>query len=249
MNVSPDAPGLALFGLDDDLDEVLMSVSKHEPGRPIVIVGFSCGSGFAGRYIGNRSHLSSWSECQPDDTIKPKLPRILCSVVIDPGYDVSPDGAIKKMRPPISWIVNWAMKYFYVFRHRCALREKSRSFSNLVDDLLSPKHGAIDTLRLTKRLSGVGGSREWLNIQQPVLSNIGIPCLAINSRDDPVCVWSNVEASWTEIITNPNLALADFARGGHGCKFGFWGGANVAHQMVIEFIKSCWEERHCSSGA
>ena len=46
----------------EDLDEVLLMVSQTAPGRPIAVVGFSCGSGYAGRYGALRSHLSAWTD-------------------------------------------------------------------------------------------------------------------------------------------------------------------------------------------
>merc|ERR1712003_433573 len=49
----PDAK-LAMFGFDEDLDEVLAVVQERYPGRHAAIIGFSCGSGFAWRYAGSR---------------------------------------------------------------------------------------------------------------------------------------------------------------------------------------------------
>merc|ERR1740121_1651294 len=95
---------LALFGFDEDLDEVLAAVRDRYPGRQAAIIGFSCGSGFAGRYAGSRgAALSAW-EAQAEQC--KALPRLLCAVAYDPGYTVSPDGAISRMRPPYSWVLN-----------------------------------------------------------------------------------------------------------------------------------------------
>merc|ERR1712039_689099 len=116
------------------------------------------------------------------------------------------------------------------------------SFQQLIRDIMSPKKGTIETYRLTQRLSGVGGSSEWLPMQQPVLHEIEVPCLAINSRDDPVCVWENVDNHFKDILANPNLALVELASGSHGCKLDFWGYSNVVHPIISEFVRACWDE-------
>lgn len=244
MSVTHESPGLAMFGLDEDLDEVLARVSGCEPGRPVAIVGFSCGSGFAGRYPGKRPMLSAWFGEQKFGRShgKEALPRILCSVCYDPGYDVSPQGAISRIRQPFRLGINIIMKYTYAFRHRSTLVQRSDSFQQLVGDILSPRKGAVETYRLSQRLSGVGGSTEWLPIQQPLLHEIEVPCLAINSRDDPICVWSNVEDHLDQISANPNIVLAELAHGSHGCKFDFWGTRNIVHPIIAEFVAACWKE-------
>lgn len=246
------APRLSLFGFDEDLDDVLEVVAEQHPGRLAAIVGFSCGSGFAGRYVGKRPLLSAWAdgaakggEAGPREASRAAqraTPRLLCAVAYDPGYDVSPEGAVNRVRPPFSWVLNWGMKYFYAFRHRGLLRRKSRSFGQLVDEMISPRKGVVDTFRLGRRLSGVDGSSAWLDMQQPQLHEIQLPTLLINSRDDPICVWSNVEANLSDIKKNPNLVLAVLERGSHGCKFDFWGLSNVAHGMMAEFVLACLEE-------
>lgn len=233
----PDAK-LAMYGFDEDLDEVLGSVSERMPGRPVAIIGFSCGSGFSGRYAGTRSHLSAWK----DAPCSGQMPRILCAVAYDPGYDVSPEGAVSKISPPYSWCLNWGIKYSYVFRHRIRLRQKSSSFNNLVSDMLSPKRGLGETYRLARRLSGATGSHAYLNIQQPRIDKVGLPTLLINSRDDPICVWRNVLDSYKRIVSNPFLVLAELHRGSHGCKFDFWGCSSVTHKMITEFVFAAWDE-------
>jgi len=244
---------VTMFGFDEDLDDVLASVGRQQPGRIVAIIGFSCGAGFAGRYAGNRGLQSAWPrQSQAEETSDAKeghtgdgpLPRLLCVVGYDPGYDVSPDGAISRIKPPFSWVVNCAMKYYYAFRHRKALRKESSEFYQVVGEMLSPKSGTVKTYRLTRKLSGVDDSSAWLEMQQPRLGHIALPCMLINSRDDPICVWSNVEAHLPEIKSNPHVVLADLERGSHGCKFDFWGTCNVAHGMIAEFVTAASEELH-----
>jgi len=241
---------MSMFGFDDDLDAVLAAAVCRHPGRPVAIIGFSCGSGFAGRYAGSRARLSAWTSRERVDP--QRRPQLLCSVAYDPGYNVSPDGAVTKLKPPYSWAVNMGIKYCYAFRHRGKLCAKSESTSNLVKSMLSPASGLQQTYRLARRLSGAVDSSAYLEMQQPCLEEISVPSLMINSRDDPICVWRNVEDFRADIAANPNLVLAELRRGSHGCKFGFWGFHSVTDAMIGEFVIATWQEwcrANCMSDA
>jgi len=58
---------------------------------------------------------------------------------------------------------------------------------------------------------------------------------------EAICVWDNVEANFGSILGNPNLALAEFRCGAHGCKFGLLG-ESVGHDLVVEFIEGAQRE-------
>jgi len=68
--------------------------------------------------------------------------------------------------------------------------------------------------------------------------------LLVNSRDDPICVWDNVEYSMQGIFSNPNPAHADLYCGTHGCKFGFLAFSSHMEAMVGEFVLGSWHEWH-----
>lgn len=249
LKLEQDEAKVSMFGFDEDLDEVIRDVAKQKPGCPVAIIGFSCGSGFSGRYVGTRAHLSAWSDDGLRHGSKAEGPQLLCGVAYDPGYNVSPDGAVAKIRPPYSWILNLAMKYCYVYRHREAFSRKSASFNDLVRDLMSPKNGVRQTYRGLRRLSGIDNSSAWLKSQQPELNSICMPSLLINSRDDPICVWENVRENFRDISSNPNLVLAELYRGAHGCKFGFWGFKAITDNMIAEFVQGAWHELQASREA
>lgn len=253
-------PRLSLFGFDEDLDDVLEVVGRRHPGRTAAIIGFSCGSGFAGRFVGKRPFLSAWDRAREEEDVGAgstfassssataqyadgrQVPQLLCSVAYDPGYDVSPEGAVKHMRPPFSWFLSFGMKYYYAFKHRSALRRKSGSWAQLVGDILNPRNGLVSTYRMARRLTGANDSNQFLDLQQPRLYDLEVPSLLINSRDDPICVWKMVEKSFDAIKGNPNLLLAELQRGAHGCKFDFWGLSNVAHEMIVQFVLGSYSE-------
>lgn len=125
---------VTLFGFDEDLDEVLLEVGRKAPGRPVAVVGFSCGSGFAGRYGALRSHLSAWMD---DNGLSRTIPRLLCVVCYDPGFHVVK--AMQKVPLPYRWGLDLALRYQYVYRHRETWKQKSPSSAEVVKMVLGSK--------------------------------------------------------------------------------------------------------------
>jgi len=233
LKLEPSTARVTLYGIDEDLDEVLMEVGRRYPGRLVAIVGFSCGSGFSSRYTAHRAHLSAWSEGNEDGPSK-MIPRILCTVGYDPGYNIIT--AVTKVPRPYKWALDMGMRYQYVFRHRETWWQKSRSYAEVVQVALNPARSFTDVYTHITKLSGFGCSNRWKEKQQPPIAGVHVPCLLINSKDDPICVWENVEDHLSEIEANPFLALAEMSRGSHGCKFDFFGFKSVGNQMIAEFI-------------
>jgi len=270
VTLDPDVPlKLAFFGSDEDLDDVLEHVARKQPGRLVSIIGFSAGSGFAARYAGKRACSSVWSRGRIGGasafgnlgsagsvsaseghtsarTLDGRLvPCLLSAVAYDPGYDHDYQGGPMHVRFPWSWGCNFCLKYYYVFQHREELRKlkKSESWSQLVGEMLSPKTDLVGTMRLQRKMMGnFKDSSSWLSEQGVKVKEIDIPSLFINSRDDPICRWINVERNFNEMKGNPHLVLAELQRGSHGCKFDFWGWNNVAHSMISQFVLSTVEE-------
>jgi len=233
---------VSFYGFDEDLDDVLEAVARREPGRAVAVIGFSCGAAFALRYAGNRGGLSAWSgrgstSRSPEGR---KLPPLLCVVSSDGGYDASPQGAPAYIRWPYSWIVNWSIKYFYVFRHRHPLRKAG--LSDVVRRLLRVITGLRYTYKEHMHLCGLDSVDSFLDVQQSRLKGIEVPSLLINSRDDPICSWDHVEGWIKEITSNPNLAHAEMYCGTHGCKYGFWGFSSHGDTMIGEFVAASFAE-------
>jgi len=235
---------LSVFGFDEDLDLVLEQVGRRFPGRCVALIGFSCGAGFSCRYAHTRGALSAWAggEAKPKPSVGATLPRLLCTVCYDPGYNVGWEGAVSRIAPPYSWALVAALKYVYVYRHRDALSKRSPSSLELCTQLLSPRLGLRQTYRGLRRLSGAGDSSAWLEMQQPRIEESVMPTLLLNSVDDPVTRWENVEEARAEIAGNPNCVLAELRRGAHGCKFGFLGRQTMAEPIIAEFVLGAWRE-------
>jgi len=232
-------PKMQMFGDDDDLDEVTDLVIRREPNRLVTYIGFSCGAAFASRYVANRSRNSAWlGQNSPHH-------RLLCGVMLDSGHDVRPEGAISKTQLPS--LINAQMKSRYARRNHSALlvddSEEKAMLRESVEAILKPETGVVETFKAIQGLSGYGDA--WLDKQRTRLENIEVPSLFINSRDDPVLVWDNVEEVLDEIKSNPYLALLEFDRGSHGCKYGFWGGHSVVETIIPEWVESCWHAFQC----
>lgn len=233
LKLEVDTARMTLYGIDEDLDEVLLEVGRRYPKRSVALVGFSCGSCFAVRYAVLRAHLSAWAqdaECGLSKTI----PRLLCVVSYDNGYCV--DKAPARVPRPYCWALDLAFRYQYVFRHYATWLQKSRSCAQVVEAAMSPTRSFMEVYYDVTKLAGFGCRKKWRDKQQSVLGDVDLPCLLVNSRDDPISVWDNVEDHRAEIESNPYLALADLHRGAHGCKFGFLGFRSFGNEMIAEFV-------------
>jgi len=237
-------PRLALFGLDEDLDEAMLAIADAEPGRQVAIIGFSCGSGFATRYAGSRGHLSAWnsdslrqsdSSSSNVDRTEQRMPRILCMVGMDGGYDASVEhGPAARLAWPYSFIINYTLKYFYVVRHWRPLKDAGKW--QVMKRILNPMKGIVETYHESIALTGAEDTQEFIKLQNPVLHSIKVPSLLINSRDDPICVWDNVEYALDDITANPHIAHAELYCGTHGCKYNFLGFSSISESMISEFV-------------
>merc|ERR1719456_556062 len=112
---------------------------------------------------------------------------------------------------PYSYIMLAACKYNYGFRLGKA-RIQGRPDTKA---LLSPTRGIPDTYRAIRRLTGIQDSSAWLDKQQPRIDDIRVPSLLVNSRDDPINTWTNVEMYIKDIAANPNLGLVELRAGAH----------------------------------
>ncbi|CAE7184102.1 abhd2b [Symbiodinium pilosum] len=240
VKMEVDTARMTLYGIDEDLDEVLLEVGRRYPGRLVALVGFSCGAGYAGRYAAVRAHLSAWAKDAENGDLSKTIPRILCAVCYDSGYCVL--RAVERVPRPYVWGLDLAFRYQYAIRHRETWTQKSRSFADVVKVALNPARSFVEVYDEVMKLSGFGCSKRWKEKQQPAIGEVKVPCLLVNSRDDPISVWENVEDHTAEMQNNPCLALAELYRGAHGCKFDFWGFHCWGNTMIAEFILAAASE-------
>ena len=228
-------PNLSLWGTDSDVDDILSHLGERYPESKVAIIGFSAGSALSCRYVCKRKQLSAWDP-KADDR------RVLCSVAIDPGYEVGlSKGPFGNMPWPYSIAISVAIKYHYFLKHHSLLRQ-SPKHRHLVFAALNPFGSVSDTVRATMKLSEFETEEQFEAEHEVPMSGAAVPLLLINSRDDPICLWNLVEQCKPIIKRTPLVVTADMARGAHGCKHGFYGAGTVSHDMVIEFVASCQTE-------
>jgi len=226
-------PKVNVTGFDEDTDEILQKdVSKRYPGHPLVLVGFSAGSVQAVRYAANRggSNVS--------------LPRILCAVGLDFAWDMSLTGLPQQCLFPYNYVMSVLAWYTYAQQNARTL-SRTESAAHAVCQM-SPKNivarssnsVAVTQARILRRFSG---SQDW-DSERPSLGKVKVPCLLINSLDDPLCVPVLMgQATAKEAKTNPWIATVVLRLGSHGGKLGFSGFRDPVYtQMIREFILAAW---------
>lgn len=234
-----DSRRLSLYGFDEDLDTALEEVCRKHQCRNVALIGFSCGAGFAARFAAKRPALSAW-EGQQKMASSGHHARLVCTALLDSAYCVS--SCADRVRRPYSWVMNWGLKIWYGLLHRRALQEVSNDFSQAVLRVINPLTSLTRTYSNVQLLSGAKSERDWHDMQQACMIDINVPSLLINSRDDPMARWENVEAHRAVFASNPNLVLAELHVGAHNCKYTFSGAASIADAMIAEFVLSSWHE-------
>jgi predicted alpha/beta-fold hydrolase len=201
------------------------------------------------------------------------LPRILCLVSFDMAFDVAPwimhshghvderdprkvdgDGRPSQLaliRQPVRLAILLLMKWTYVLRHwrELGLSPRTRALRGRLAD---PRTSLCATYSLLRRLAGFpGGATEYQAAMAPKLEKVAVPSLVMHSVDDVVSVWAR--AVEDEILPaakrNPNVAFLEYARGTHGCRFGFFGffglfgsggAAGATDAVVVDFVRAAW---------
>jgi pimeloyl-ACP methyl ester carboxylesterase len=235
-------PRMAIFGFDDDLDDVLAAVERLFPGRPVAIFGFSAGSLYAARWAARRASQSAW-----------RGGPLLCTVLLDCGFDPDPYQE-SPVHFPFNFGVNLGLKWQYGVRHRQSFaRSPSGLRRRSVDKVIfSPKleSSYVETVGLAG--GELGSSVDaWHEYMQADFSALPLPTLVINSRDDPICAVRNLERYRHRLMQSPNVCLVELEAGSHGCKFSFSGGETIANRLASEFIMAAAGEwrRQLESGA
>jgi len=226
-------PKVNLSGFDEDTDEVLQQeVSKRYPGHPIALVGYSAGSLQAVRYAANRGAHNI------------ALPQILCAVGLDFTWDMSATGLAQHCLFPYNYVLSMLCWYTYAYRGARTLKRTESSAQAVCQ--MSPKNivrrgsntVAVDQTRILRRFSG---SKEWDSEVAP-MGNIKVPCLLINSSDDPLCVPALMDQKTAQQArSNPWVASVVLRLGSHGAKYGLSGFRDPVHTgMIREFILAAW---------
>jgi predicted alpha/beta-fold hydrolase len=172
-------PRVNLLGCTDDLRLQVEAVTARFPGAPLLGVGLSAGTGLLVRYLGEEAEKS----------------RITAAAVLCPGYNTAPPelsapgkgNAFERFAGPANKQITKSVKRFFL-RH-----DILRSLPSYDALQAAPSIAAYQAAAYA--LEGYKDAEEMYARTNPmaVADAIRTPLLIVNAKDDPVCVWANVE--------------------------------------------------------
>ena len=211
-------PKLQSFGDPTDLREVVTHIRQTYPNSQVVAFGSSAGSGLLASYLGEYS-----SSCD-----------LTAGVCVSAGYNAERlfNGGILKI---YEWVLLWSLKRL--------VKQHTLTLSKTVDINSAFKANRLIEFedRLYRSMYGFEDMSQYWKHNCPMrnIYNVAVPCLCINSYDDPVC---QKEAIPHEIFRNhPNVILAATENGGH-C--GFLHGPKLepwANKVALDFLTAVLE--------
>ncbi len=187
-------------GATYDLDLLLRHVTQHHPYLQIVLVGFSLGANLTLKYVGEQGGQIN--------------PLVKKAIVFSVPLDLS--SCARKISSNANFIYSWRFLY--------NLKSKIRQKSRLMPDLLSIEHFPnISTLKdfddfYTAPLHGFKDAEDYYTKCSSlyILSEIKIPTLIVNARNDPFLASSCFLTEETGL--SPCLFFEAPRQGGH-CGF------------------------------
>ncbi|MEM7184270.1 MAG: alpha/beta fold hydrolase [Spirochaetota bacterium] len=208
------------FNLMGDIDDTIAMIRQGKSLFPqasyAAAIGISAGSGQVVSYIGRQREKVD----------------ISAAVSICPAYDVSTAFTnLDTSYPKVSALLLKRVKKYFLENNRQILQKQS---------------GFEESLRATKlqeifqSLSSLAGAEDWqdyLTKNNPMAHYKGnqIPCLVLNSLDDPVCVKDNIpdlrEKNYAVVLTRYGSHVA-YAEGISG--FGSW-----MERVSMDFLDTC----------
>jgi hypothetical protein len=211
-------PKINLFGSTQDIRYIINHyIKKRRPHSNIYVVGISCGSGLLVRFLGEEGEHS----------------LITAAVALCPGYDIRV--CMNRSYNPYRDYLTQGVKNFYLKPHQELFREVDG-----YDACLQAKD-TQEFLDNAYVMAGYNSSEQYYQYCNPmdVISQVKTPCLLINSKDDPICIYRNVEENIFHIKDSSHLVLVTTETGNH-CVF--WEGFSMkswAERVAFEFFDAC----------
>ena len=224
-NLSLATPRFNSLGCAEDTRLAVRSVlaaveTKGRQGatHQISLIGLSAGSGAMMRYLGEEGDAAT-------DTIQ-------CAVAVCPGYSVP--AAWSRCHPFYSRVVTHKLKKHFMEPNEAVLRHVEGFAETKAAQTLASFHLA------SFRMSGFGSADEYDEATDPfrVSQHVKVPLLAINAKDDPLCVEENIRMDF--FSSHPTSVLALTEKGGH---LAFYQGAHLepscwADTAAVEWLKA-----------
>ena len=166
--------------------------------------------------------------------------RILCSVLISPGYDIGV--AFAKQNWFSRQLILYLLKGSFVGNHKTKLEEKS-------EETIQRCSSTSCTLEFFREysgsLSGYNDYDEFLLHSNPTETGkyAQIASLIINSRDDPICTCESLD-EWKWLFTKkepcPNAILCETKYGSHSSFLNIFGGFWL-DSIILDYVKTVFE--------
>jgi len=212
------SPNFNLMGDIDDTTAMITYVNDLYPkSKYVVAVGISAGSGQIVSYIGRESIKVG----------------ISAAVSLCPAYDISKSFSnLDKHYPRMAKLLLGRVKEFFL----------SNNY-----DILSKEEGFIEGMEsetlheFAVNVSKMSGAIDWedyLNQHNPMVhfKENQIPCLILNSLNDPVCIKENIPDLY---CTNYALVLTNY--GSHiAFTEGLLGEGSYMERVSLDFFESCY---------
>jgi predicted alpha/beta-fold hydrolase len=215
-------------GLTDDTREVMEAIYKrHSSTSQVIAVGFSMGANILAKYLGEEG-----SRAKVDGAVLLSNPWDFNSV----GVQLS-QGSSRLYSRLLQYEMNG-----YVRRHWEQLRRIECLSTKQLDEILSlPSLLDLD-LYLAVLPHGFADRNEYVQkvSSANLAHNIGVPTLALNAHDDPICPSASVPVHVAE--HNDNVVFGLTERGGHLAwleGWDFWEEAWM-DRAVVQFSAALW---------
>lgn len=213
------SPNFNLMGDIDDTVAMIHHVKTLYPNAKFfTAVGISAGSGQVVSYIGREAHNV----------------EISAAVSLCPAYDISQAFANMDSHYPLvaSLLLKRIKAYF--LKNNSKLLENSTGYKEALN--------AKSLHEFAQFASPMSGAKDWedfLREHNPMshFKDNQIPCLILNSLDDPICVKANIPD-----IKYKNYALVLTKYGSHiAFAEGLFGQGSWMEKVTMDFLESCFD--------
>eukprot|EP00516_Mucochytrium_quahogii_P006559 CAMPEP_0203752356 /NCGR_PEP_ID=MMETSP0098-20131031/6280_1 /ASSEMBLY_ACC=CAM_ASM_000208 /TAXON_ID=96639 /ORGANISM=" , Strain NY0313808BC1" /LENGTH=374 /DNA_ID=CAMNT_0050642465 /DNA_START=38 /DNA_END=1162 /DNA_ORIENTATION=- len=220
-------PRFNIMGEVEDTKLMVNYVAERFPDSFIAAIGVSAGSGAVVSYIGNQD---------------PHLP-VKAAVSLCPAYSLKyAFENLQKNSPLCATALLLLLKRFFLHPNHAVLKS-TPGFQQALHSRTLP-----DFVRNACHMAGYDSYEAYLRSSDPTehISGNKVPCLLVNSTDDPLCLEENI--SYNLANNTEHFALLLTKSGSHiAYRHGLLGQHSYMHQVAIDFIEAVRENYNTKS--
>ncbi len=213
------SPNFNIMGDIDDTTAMIKYVNELYPkSKYVCAIGISAGSGQIVSYIGRES----------------KNVGISAAVSLCPAYDIGNAFTnLDKHYPKMANVLLGRVKNFFLLKNSEILSKEDGFLEGMQAKTLHEFASSVC------KMAGANDWEEYLQEHNPMVHfrENEIPCLILNSLNDPVCIKENIPD-----INHKNYALILTTYGSHiAYTEGFFGEASYMERVSLDFLESCFK--------